>query len=561
MEAVRKECRSRRQESAASRLALKIGQAPPGAEADLRAARAKRFVFYKQENAPQEKGECERKMAETILRMTGIQKYFPGVHALDNAQLEVREGEVMALVGENGAGKSTLMKVLTGIYPSDGGTIEFFGKHVEIHGPRDAQALGICIVHQELNLMQHLTVAENIYIGREPMKGLFVDKAKQNAMTQELFDKLHLDLDPKAVVKTLSVAKQQMVEITKALSHENTRLLILDEPSAVLTDTEIDDLFVFIRQLKKTGVGIVYISHRMDELKRITDRITVMRDGQYVATLDTPTAEISEVIRLMVGRTIYEEPKTKSMCPPDAPVVLEAEHLSSIDVKDVSFKLRKGEILGFAGLVGAGRSEVMRALTAVEKRLSGDVYLKGKKGILSNPTDALKHGIGFLTEDRRTDGCALKLDIKTNVNMSSYDMISKAGCLNLRKEKKRAEEFSRSVNVKTPSISQLVGNLSGGNQQKVVIAKLLCRDPEILIFDEPTVGIDVGAKQEIFKLIERLTERGRGVILISSYLPEVMGLSDRLIVMAQGKITAEYDKEALKTLTEADVLRMASIED
>ena len=530
-------------------------------EAGLRAARAKRFVFHKQENTPQEKGECERNMAETILRMTGIQKYFPGVHALDNAQLEVREGEVMALVGENGAGKSTLMKVLTGIYPSDGGTIEFFGKHAEIHGPRDAQALGICIVHQELNLMQHLTVAENIYIGREPMKGPFVDKAKQNAMTQELFDKLHLELDPKAVVKTLSVAKQQMVEITKALSHENTRLLILDEPSAVLTDTEIDDLFVFIRQLKKTGVGIIYISHRMDELKRITDRITVMRDGQYVAALDTPTAEISEVIRLMVGRTIYEEPKTKSMCPPDAPVVLEAEHLNSLDVKDVSFKLRKGEILGFAGLVGAGRSEVMRALTAVEKRLSGDVYLKGKKVHLSNPTDALKHGIGFLTEDRRTDGCALKLDIKTNVNMSSYDMISKAGCLNLRKEKKRAEEFSRSVNVKTPSISQLVGNLSGGNQQKVVIAKLLCRDPEILIFDEPTVGIDVGAKQEIFKLIERLTERGRGVILISSYLPEVMGLSDRLIVMAQGKITAEYDKEALKTLTEADVLRMASIED
>ena len=266
-------------------------------------------------------------MAETILRMTGIQKYFPGVHALDNAQLEVREGEVMALVGENGAGKSTLMKVLTGIYPSDGGTIEFFGKQVQIHGPRDAQALGICIVHQELNLMQHLTVAENIFIGREPMKGPFVDKAKQNAMTQALFEKLHLDLDPKAVVKTLSVAKQQMVEITKALSHEHTKLLILDEPSAVLTDTEIDDLFVFIRQLKKTGVGIIYISHRMDELKRITDRITVMRDGQYVDTLETPTAEISEVIRLMVGRTIYEEPKTKSMCPPDAPVVLEAEHL------------------------------------------------------------------------------------------------------------------------------------------------------------------------------------------------------------------------------------------
>ena len=336
-------------------------------------------------------------MAETILRMTGIQKYFPGVHALDNAQLEVREGEVMALVGENGAGKSTLMKVLTGIYPSDGGTIEFFGKQVQIHGPRDAQALGICIVHQELNLMQHLTVAENIFIGREPMKGPFVDKAKQNAMTQALFEKLHLDLDPKAVVKTLSVAKQQMVEITKALSHEHTKLLILDEPSAVLTDTEIDDLFVFIRQLKKTGVGIIYISHRMDELKRITDRITVMRDGQYVDTLETPTAEISEVIRLMVGRTIYEEPKTKSMCPPDAPVVLEAEHLCSLDVKDVSFQLHRGEILGFAGLVGAGRTETMRLVCGADPMDAGVIRVNGREVKIRSPKDAVRYGIGYLS--------------------------------------------------------------------------------------------------------------------------------------------------------------------
>ena len=344
-------------------------------------------------------------MAETILRMTGIQKYFPGVHALDNAQLEVREGEVMALVGENGAGKSTLMKVLTGIYPSDGGTIEFFGKHVEIHGPRDAQALGICIVHQELNLMQHLTVAENIYIGREPMKGLLVDKAKQNAMTQELFDKLHLELDPKAVVKTLSVAKQQMVEITKALSHENTRLLILDEPSAVLTDTEIDDLFVFIRQLKKTGVGIIYISHRMDELKRITDRITVMRDGQYVATLDTPTAEISEVIRLMVGRTIYEEPKTKSMCPPDAPVVLEAEHLNSLDVKDVSFKLRKvGSVVNIvpvalvAGYLIAALGEIF--FEHREQVGSYRIYHKRRTVCLRKPLHLPQH-LGIIAAARR----------------------------------------------------------------------------------------------------------------------------------------------------------------
>ena len=508
MEAVRKECRSRRQESAASRLALKIGQAPPGAEADLRAARAKRFVFYKQENAPQEKGECERKMAETILRMTGIQKYFPGVHALDNAQLEVREGEVMALVGENGAGKSTLMKVLTGIYPSDGGTIEFFGKHVEIHGPRDAQALGICIVHQELNLMQHLTVAENIYIGREPMKGLFVDKAKQNAMTQELFDKLHLDLDPKAVVKTLSVAKQQMVEITKALSHENTRLLILDEPSAVLTDTEIDDLFVFIRQLKKTGVGIVYISHR---------------------------------IRLMVGRTIYEEPKTKSMCPPDAPVVLEAEHLSSIDVKDVSFKLRKGEILGFAGLVGAGRTETMRLICGADPMDSGIIRVNGKDVKIRSPKDAVHYGIGYLSEDRKRYGLCLNLSVTDNTVLPSLEQLFKGPFVHDRTAHRLAREHAEQIRTKTPSVRARVGSLSGGNQQKVVISKWILRDCDVLIFDEPTRGIDVGAKSEIYKLMTQLAEEGKSIIMISSDMPELLRLSDRVIVMCEGHVTGELD--------------------
>ena len=541
METVRKECRPRRQESAASRPALRIGRAPPGAEADLRAARAKRFVFHKQENTPQEKGECERNMAETILRMTGIQKYFPGVHALDNAQLEVREGEVMALVGENGAGKSTLMKVLTGIYPSDGGTIEFFGKHVEIHGPRDAQALGICIVHQELNLMQHLTVAENIYIGREPMKGLFVDKAKQNAMTQELFDKLHLELDPKAVVKTLSVAKQQMVEITKALSHENTRLLILDEPSAVLTDTEIDDLFVFIRQLKKTGVGIIYISHRMDELKRITDRITVMRDGQYVATLDTPTAEISEVIRLMVGRTIYEEPKTKSMCPPDAPVVLEAEHLNSLDVKDVSFKLRKGEILGFAGLVGAGRTETMRLICGADPMDSGTIRINGKDVKIRSPKDAVRYGIGYLSEDRKRYGLCLNLSVTDNTVLPSLEQLFKGPFVHDRTAHRLAREHAEQIRTKTPSVRARVGSLSGGNQQKVVISKWILRDCDVLIFDEPTRGIDVGAKSEIYKLMTQLAEEGKSIIMISSDMPELLRLSDRVIVMCEGHVTGELD--------------------
>lgn len=510
-------------------------------EAGLRAVRAKRFVFHKQENTPQEKGECERKMAETILRMTGIQKYFPGVHALDNAQLEVREGEVMALVGENGAGKSTLMKVLTGIYPNDGGTIEFFGKHVEIHGPRDAQALGICIVHQELNLMQHLTVAENIYIGREPMKGLFVDKAKQNAMTQELFDKLHLELDPKAVVKTLSVAKQQMVEITKALSHENTRLLILDEPSAVLTDTEIDDLFVFIRQLKKTGVGIIYISHRMDELKRITDRITVMRDGQYVATLDTPTAEISEVIRLMVGRTIYEEPKTKSMCPPDAPVVLEAEHLNSLDVKDVSFKLRKGEILGFAGLVGAGRTETMRLICGADPMDSGTIRVNGKDVKIRSPKDAVRYGIGYLSEDRKRYGLCLNLSITDNTVLPSLEQLFKGPFVHDRTAHRLAREHAEQIRTKTPSVRARVGSLSGGNQQKVVISKWLLRNCDVLIFDEPTRGIDVGAKSEIYKLMTQLAEEGKSIIMISSDMPELLRLSDRVIVMCEGHVTGELD--------------------
>ena len=517
------------------------GRAPPGAKRFCALQEQNVSFFHSQENTPQEKGECERKMAETILRMTGIQKYFPGVHALDNAQLEVREGEVMALVGENGAGKSTLMKVLTGIYPSDGGTIEFFGKHVDIHGPRDAQALGICIVHQELNLMQHLTVAENIYIGREPMKGLFVDKAKQNAMTQELFDKLHLDLDPKAVVKTLSVAKQQMVEITKALSHENTRLLILDEPSAVLTDTEIDDLFVFIQQLKKTGVGIVYISHRMDELKRITDRITVMRDGQYVATLDTPTAEISEVIRLMVGRTIYEEPKTKSACPPDAPVVLDAEHLNSLDVKDVSFKLRKGEILGFAGLVGAGRTETMRLICGADPMDSGTIRVDGKDVKIRSPKDAVHHGIGYLSEDRKRYGLCLNLSVTDNTVLPSLEQLFKGPFVHDRKAHQLAQEHAEQIRTKTPSVRARVGSLSGGNQQKVVISKWLLRDCDVLIFDEPTRGIDVGAKSEIYKLMTQLAEEGKSVIMISSDMPELLRLSDRVIVMCEGHVTGELD--------------------
>ena len=480
-------------------------------------------------------------MGETILKMQGIQKYFPGVHALDNAQLEVRSGEVMALIGENGAGKSTLMKILTGIYPKDGGTIEFFGEQIEINGPKDAQDRGICIVHQELNLMQHLTVADNIYIGRESTSGLFLNKAAQNKKTQDLLDSLHLSIDPKAVVRTLSVAKQQMVEIAKALSYNNTKLLILDEPSAVLTDTEIDDLFTFVRQLKATGVGIIYISHRMDELKRITDRITVMRDGQYVGIRETADTEIAEIVRMMVGRTIYEEPKTQSAVPADAPVILECENLTSHEVKGVSFKLKKGEILGFSGLMGAGRTETMRLLCGADPMDAGTIKINGQQVKIKTPQDAVRHGIGYLSEDRKRFGLCLNLSITDNTVMPSLDILSKGLFVNDAKFDDYSNEYIEKIRTKTPSTHAKVGSLSGGNQQKVVISKWLLRDCDILIFDEPTRGIDVGAKSEIYKLMNQLASEGKSIIMISSDMPELLRMSDRVVVMCEGRVTGELD--------------------
>ncbi|MBQ5749662.1 MAG: sugar ABC transporter ATP-binding protein [Oscillospiraceae bacterium] len=480
-------------------------------------------------------------MAEVLLNMYGIQKYFPGVHALDNAQLEVRAGEVMALVGENGAGKSTLMKILTGIYTKDDGVIEYFGEPIEIHGPRDAQDRGICIVHQELNLMQHLTVADNIFIGRESTTGPFLNKAEQNRKTQELLDSLHLSIDPKAVVRTLSVAKQQMVEIAKALSFNNTKILILDEPSAVLTDTEIDDLFTFVRRLKATGVGIIYISHRMDELARITDRITVMRDGQYVGVVNTADTTVPEIVQMMVGRTIYEEPKTHSAVPADAPVILECEHLNSWQVKDVSFNLKKGEILGFSGLMGAGRTETMRLLCGADPMDSGTIKINGKTVKIKNPTDGVRCGIGYLSEDRKRFGLCLNLSITDNTVMASLDKLNKGPFVNDAKAEKESNSYIEKIRTKTPSTKTLVRTLSGGNQQKVVISKWLYRDCDILIFDEPTRGIDVGAKSEIYKLMNELAAEGKSIIMISSDMPELLRMSDRIVVMCEGRVTGELD--------------------
>ena len=495
-------------------------------------------------------------MGEIILKMQGIQKYFPGVHALDDAQLEIRSGEVMGLIGENGAGKSTLMKILTGIYPKDGGTIEYFGEQIEIHGPKDAQNRGICIVHQELNLMQHLTVADNIFIGRESIKGLFLDKADQNRRTQELLDSLHLTIDPKAEVRTLSVAKQQMVEIAKALSYNDTKILILDEPSAVLTDTEIDDLFTFVNQLKETGVGIIYISHRMDELKRITDRITVMRDGQYVGIRETANTEIAEIVRMMVGRTIYEEPKTCSAVPADAPVILECEHLNSWQVKDVSFKLKKGEILGFSGLMGAGRTETMRLLCGADPMDSGKIKVNGKEVKIKSPKDAVEMGIGYLSEDRKRYGLCLNLSITDNTIMTSINKLFKGPFVNEAKADKASEEYIEKIRTKTPSTHTKVGSLSGGNQQKVVISKWLLRDCDILIFDEPTRGIDVGAKSEIYKLMNQLASEGKSIIMISSDMPELLRMSDRIVVMCEGRVTGELD---ISEATQENIMTFATM--
>ena len=495
-------------------------------------------------------------MGEIILKMQGIQKYFPGVHALDDAQLEIRSGEVMGLIGENGAGKSTLMKILTGIYPKDGGTIEYFGEQIEINGPKDAQNRGICIVHQELNLMQHLTVADNIFIGRESTKGLFLDKADQNRRTQELLDSLHLTIDPKAEVRTLSVAKQQMVEIAKALSYNDTKILILDEPSAVLTDTEIDDLFTFVNQLKETGVGIIYISHRMDELKRITDRITVMRDGQYVGIRETAVTEIAEIVRMMVGRTIYEEPKTCSAVPADAPVILECEHLNSWQVKDVSFKLKKGEILGFSGLMGAGRTETMRLLCGADPMDSGVVKINGKEVKIKTPKDAVELGIGYLSEDRKRYGLCLNLSITDNTIMTSINKLFKGPFVNEAKADKASEVYIEKIRTKTPSTKTKVGSLSGGNQQKVVISKWLLRDCDILIFDEPTRGIDVGAKSEIYKLMNQLAAEGKSIIMISSDMPELLRMSDRVVVMCEGRVTGELD---ISEATQENIMTFATM--
>ncbi len=474
-----------------------------------------------------------------LLRMEGIYKSFPGVQALSDAKFELDYGEVNALVGENGAGKSTLMKILGGIYHKDAGHIFLEGKEVEISNPHMAQRLGISIIHQELNLMPHLTVAQNIFIGREPRAKIpfVVDDKTTNQEAERLFKMLNLRLDPTIKVADLTVAKQQMVEIAKALSF-NAKILVMDEPTAALTETEIDELFSIIRQLRQKGVGVVHISHRLEELKQISDRVTVMRDGKYIDSLLTKDAPIDQIISLMVGRTIYE---TSPELPekPNQEVVLEVRNLNHGRVlRQVNFSLKKGEILGFAGLVGAGRTEVARAIFGADPFDSGEVYIKGEKVHIASPGDAVAHGIGYLSEDRKRYGLALGMDVKENIAMAAMKKFLNAfGWMNFKKATVRGQEMVEALNIKTPSLEQQVKFLSGGNQQKVVIGKWLTADTDILIFDEPTRGIDVGAKSEIYKLLNDLAHQGKSIIMISSELPEILRMSHRVVVMCEGRVT------------------------
>jgi ribose transport system ATP-binding protein len=482
-------------------------------------------------------------MGEMLIRVQGINKAFPGVQALLNAKLELKAGEVHALMGENGAGKSTLMKILTGIYQKDSGVILFEGKEVDFNTPKDAQDAGIAIVHQELYMMNHLTVAQNLFIGKENMTGMFINDRSNNEQAKELFSKINININPKEIMGNLTVGKQQMVEIAKAISTD-AKVIIFDEPTSALTDVEIEELFKIIKELKSRGIGIIYITHRMDEIEKITDRVTVMRDGEYVGTLDTTNSCKNNIISMMVGRVIYEDPKEKSNVAPNAPVVLTVKNLKAGKlVKDVSFELRKGEILGFAGLMGSGRTETARALFGADKKDSGQIFLKGEEINIESPMDAVKYGIGYLSEDRKRYGIIVEKSVADNSVMACLENYTKGIFVNDTKIKKDALDYVERLKTKTPSVEQYVKNLSGGNQQKVVIAKWLLRDCDILIFDEPTRGIDVGAKSEIYSLINELASQGKSIIMISSDLTEIFRMSDRVIVMCEGKKTGDLKIE------------------
>ena len=481
-------------------------------------------------------------MTEELLRTENINKAFSGVPALVDVQFNLKAGEVHALLGENGAGKSTLVKIISGVYTRDSGDLVIRGDKIN-HDltPLSAQHMGIGIIHQELNLCPHLTVAENIFLNREFCHaGGVLNKKKQNEEVKQYLDQLKLNIDPDTPTNKLPVSKQQMVEICKTLSM-NANIVIMDEPTSALTEKEIEDLFNVIAILKEKGKGIIYISHRLEELSRIVDRVTILRDGKYVRTLNYADTNLQEIISLMVGRNLTE--KFPRIDVPRGNKVLEVKNLSGahhgVEVKNVSFNLYKGEILAFAGLMGAGRTETVRAISGADKMISGEVILDGKPVKIKSPKDAIFKGLFCAPEDRKRDGLCVRMTLAENITLPSLDIISKFGVIIKQLEAEKSEQMVNSLRIKTPSLQQYVRNLSGGNQQKVVVGKWLMRNAKVVIFDEPTRGIDVASKIEIYNIINDLKKNGIGVIIVSSELPEVLGMSDRIIVMCNGRITGE----------------------
>ena len=495
---------------------------------------------------------------DILLKIENVVKTYPGVQALKGISTTIRKGEVRALVGENGAGKSTLIKCIMGVETPTEGKVEMNvdGRWETPKNAIDAKKFGMHANYQNVNIAKNLSIAENYFLGRLPMKGMMIDWNRMYSESQKVIDKFGLHVDPRDTIASLSVAMQAMITISKISINEDIRLVIFDEPTALLENEKVETLFRYIRELKESGVSVIYISHRLEEIMEICDTVTIMKDGTYVETKDVKDVDKDYLISKMVGRSMVDIYNIEHQKP--GKELLRVEHLTGEKFKDVSFTLHEGEILGFFGLVGAGRSEVMRAIFGVDPIVSGKVFVKGQEVHIRSPKDAMVQGIGFLTEDRRKDGLALQQTVKLNTNMYSYEIISKGGIIDLKKETNRAEEYREKIAIKTPTVNQIVNNLSGGNQQKVVIAKLLCRNPDILIFDEPTVGVDVGAKDEIFKIIETLTKEGKGVIIISSYLPEAIGLADRMVVMAEGHVSGSLGNEELRKVEEEQVLHLAS---
>ncbi len=478
-----------------------------------------------------------------ILKMSGINKSFPGVKALDDVSLEVKKGEVHVLIGENGAGKSTLMKILAGVYEKESGSIEFEGKEVDIKDIRDAQHLGISIIHQELNMLTERTVTQNIFLGKEIIKNKFlgmVDEKKMRVESQKLLAQIGLDINPDKVVKSLSIAQQQMVEVVKALSME-TKVLIMDEPTSSLTIKEIDSLFRVVKSLREKGVSIIYISHRMEELFQIGDRVTVMRDGKYVGTRDIPDTNVDDLVSMMVGRRIENLYARDYQTPGEE--VLRTENLAGYRFRNVNITVRSGEIVGLAGLIGAGRTEIGKAIFGYDKILHGKIYHKGKELKKHSPKSSIEEGIGFLPEDRKNEGLVLQAPIKRNIIAASFKKLFPKGVLNTKTEHETGEFYRKKLRIASPDVVRPAISLSGGNQQKVVLGKWLCTGAKTLIFDEPTRGIDVGAKQEIYELMNQLAAEGCAILFISSDQMELLGVSDRVYIVCEGEISAHLTRE------------------